>query len=78
MPYILGNPGVTDSVPTAFVMNAVGTEWVTPGLLRMDAIMLYCKTVKCPKQYYQNDLFDVTIHLQMYFIDAKYRFSGLI
>ena len=29
---ILGNPGVTHSVPTAFVMNAVGTEWVTPGL----------------------------------------------
>ena len=30
-PSILGNPGVTHSVPTAF-MNAVGTEWVTPGL----------------------------------------------
>ena len=30
---ILGNPGVTHSVPTAFIMmNAVGTEWVTPGL----------------------------------------------
>ena len=28
---ILGNPGVTHSVPTAFI-NAVGTEWVTPGL----------------------------------------------
>ena len=28
---ILGNPGVTHSVPTAFIaMNAVGTEWVTP------------------------------------------------
>ena len=26
---ILGNPGVTHSVPTAFI-NAVGTEWVTP------------------------------------------------
>ena len=32
---ILGNPGVTHSVPTAFMMNAVGTEWVTPGLPRM-------------------------------------------
>ena len=33
---ILGNPGVTHSVPTAFIMmNAVGTEWVTPGLPRM-------------------------------------------
>ena len=38
---ILGNPGVTPSVPTAFItmnaitMNAVGTEWVTPGLPRM-------------------------------------------
>ena len=32
---ILGNPSVTHSVPTAFVMNAVGTEWVTPGLTRM-------------------------------------------
>ena len=33
---ILGNPGVTHSVPTAFiVMNAVGTEWVTPGIPRM-------------------------------------------
>ena len=31
---ILGNPGVTHSVPTA-LMNAVGTEWVTPGLPRM-------------------------------------------
>ena len=29
---ILGNPGVTHSVSTAFMMNAVGTEWVTPGL----------------------------------------------
>ena len=29
--YILGYPGVTHSVPTAF-MNAVGTEWITPGL----------------------------------------------
>ena len=29
---ILGNPGVTHSIPTAFVMNAVGMEWVTPGL----------------------------------------------
>ena len=32
---ILGNPGMTHSVPTAFIMNAVGTEWVTPGLPRM-------------------------------------------
>ena len=31
---ILGNPGVTRSVPTAFIMNAMGTEWVTPGLAR--------------------------------------------
>ena len=31
---ILDNPGVTHSVPTAF-MNAVGTEWVTPGLSRI-------------------------------------------
>ena len=31
---ILGNPGATHSVPTA-LMNADGTEWVTPGLLRM-------------------------------------------
>ena len=29
---ILGNPGVTHSVPTAFITNAVGTEWVTSGL----------------------------------------------
>ena len=29
------NIRVTHSVPTAFVMNAVGTEWVTPGLPRM-------------------------------------------
>ena len=27
--FILGKPGVTHSVPTAFMMNAVGTEWVT-------------------------------------------------
>ena len=33
--FILGNPGVTHSVPTAFIMNAVGTEWVMPGLPRM-------------------------------------------
>ena len=33
---ILGNPGVTHSVPTAFVMNAVGTEWVMPGLPMME------------------------------------------
>ena len=33
--FILGNPGVTHSVPTAFITNAVGTEWVTPGLPRM-------------------------------------------
>ena len=32
--HILGNPGVTHSVPTA-LMNAVDTEWVTPGLPRM-------------------------------------------
>ena len=44
--YILGIPGLTHSAPTAFItdecsgygmgqaslMNAVGTEWVTPGL----------------------------------------------
>ena len=28
---LLSNPGVIHSVPTAF-MNAVGTEWITPGL----------------------------------------------
>ena len=34
---ILSNPGVTHSVPTAFIMNdAVGMEWVTPGLPRMN------------------------------------------
>ena len=34
--HIHGNPGITHSVPTAFtVMNAVGTEWATPGLPRM-------------------------------------------
>ena len=32
---ILGNQGVTHSVPTAFMMNAVGTVWVTLGLPRM-------------------------------------------
>ena len=32
----LTSPGVTHFVPTAFIMNAVGTEWVTPGLPRMD------------------------------------------
>ena len=36
---VLDNPGVTHSVPTAFMMNAVGTEWVTPGLLRMVGIL---------------------------------------
>ena len=36
---ILGNPGVTHSVPTAF-MNAVGTEWVTPGLPRINNTIL--------------------------------------
>ena len=29
---ILDNTGVTHSVTTAFVMNAVGTEWVASGL----------------------------------------------
>ena len=29
--YILGNPGAIHSLPTAF-MNAVGMEWITPGL----------------------------------------------
>ena len=32
VPTAFGNPGVIHSVPTAF-MNAVGTEWITPGLL---------------------------------------------
>ena len=32
---ILGNPGMIHSVPTAFMMNAVGTEWITPVLPRM-------------------------------------------
>ena len=32
---IIGNPGVTHSVPTAFI-KAVGTEFVTPGLPRME------------------------------------------
>ena len=40
---ILSNPGVTHSVSTAFVMNAVGTEWVTPGLLRMTLCMRIIK-----------------------------------
>ena len=40
---ILCNPGVTHSVPTAFMMNAVGTEWVPPGLPRM-GIHLQMKT----------------------------------
>ena len=31
---ILGNPGVIHYVPTAF-MNAVGTEWITPGSPRV-------------------------------------------
>ena len=36
-----GNPGMTNFVPTAFIitafimMNAMGTEWVTPWILRM-------------------------------------------
>ena len=34
--FILGNRGVIHSVPTAFMMNAAGTEWVTPGLPRME------------------------------------------
>ena len=29
---ILCNPGVTHSIHTAFNSNAVGMEWVTPGL----------------------------------------------
>ena len=33
----LGNPGVTHSVPTA--LNEAGTEWVMPGLPRMDGCM---------------------------------------
>ena len=37
---ILSNPGVTHSVPTAFIMNAVGTEWVTPGLPRMGSYLI--------------------------------------
>ena len=37
------NPNVTHSVPTAFVMNAVGTEWVTPGLPRMTLCMRIIK-----------------------------------
>ena len=32
---ILCNPGVIHSIPSAFIMNAVGTEWITPGLLRI-------------------------------------------
>ena len=36
---ILGNPDVTHSVPTAFITNAVGTEWVTPGLPRTPQII---------------------------------------
>ena len=32
---ILGNPGMIHSIPTAFMMNAVGMEWITPGLPRM-------------------------------------------
>ena len=35
MNVILGNPDVIHSVPTAFMMNAVGTEWITSGLPRM-------------------------------------------
>ena len=32
---ILSNPGVIDSVPDAFMMNASRTEWITPGIMRM-------------------------------------------
>ena len=32
---ILGNPGVIHSVPTVYMMNAVGTEWIMPVLPRM-------------------------------------------
>ena len=58
---ILGNPGVTHSVPTAFinrqqkikknypacnelrhVINAVGKEWVMPGLPRMTSVGITC------------------------------------
>ena len=35
---ILGNPGVTHSVPT--------TEWVTPGLPRMFTLLLFYKSIK--------------------------------
>ena len=38
---ILGNPGVIHSVPTAF-MNAVGTEWIMPGLPSMKKTCLWC------------------------------------
>ena len=34
---IPGNPGLTHSLPTAF-MNGLGTEWVMPGLPRMNAV----------------------------------------
>ena len=38
---ILVNPGVTHSVPNAFDLNAVGMEWVTPGLPRMEEYKTY-------------------------------------
>ena len=36
---ILGNPGVTHPVPTAFIMNAVGREWIMPGLPMMQWVL---------------------------------------
>ena len=42
-----GNPGITHFVSTAFiVMNAMGTEWVTPWILRMQKRLFFKKMDK--------------------------------
>ena len=45
--HILGNPGMIHSVPPAFMMNAVGTEWIMPGLPRMSASLPYASVQAC-------------------------------
>ena len=69
---ILGNPGVTHSVPTAFI--TVGTEWVTPGLPRMVFIML-CTQKLVSWKYGINSFFASGDFCHLLIIFAR---SGLI
>ena len=47
---------VAHSVPTAFILNAVGTEWVTPGLPRMVLLGSF-HTFLSSADLFQNQLF---------------------